>query len=256
MAYEQADNELWGWAEDQTFGATTVTHNIMGPKGKVGFVRDIIVDITTAMTWGSMSAPAEVMVGISSGDFTFGRYRLGLALTTGYGTGIHRASMEPITGNPPRTLADFAGHVVLDGGPLTSQGIAGGTYSTVLPAGRMPAGPFAVTNVILGTVASSNRYFINGLTAAPGGLSVGQKVLVQGVNGVNSTANGLLTVAAVDTANFGWVELTTQTFSGAYTSGGTIIPLFVVTCKQGAGGSPAGGGFVKVKIQWIGPETP
>lgn len=252
MAYEQADNELWGWAEDQTFGATGVTHQIMGPKGKVGFVRDIIVDVTTALV-GTTTVP-EINVGISSGDFTFGRYRLGTVATTGYGTGMHRASMEPITGNPPRTLADFAGHVVLDGGPLTSQGIAGGSYGTVLPQGRIGTGPLTVTNVILGTVASTDRYFVNGLT--PQSLIVGQKVRVQGVAGVNSTANGVLTVAAIDTTNYQYVELSTQTFSGAYTSGGSIMPLVIVTCLAGVGGSPAGGGFVKVKIQWIGPETP
>jgi hypothetical protein len=255
MAYDVSDVELYQWAEDQTFGATTVTHNIMGPRGKVGFVRDIIVEVTTAVTWSSMSAPAEIDVGISSGDFTFGRYRLGTSLSLGYTAGVHRASMEPWTGLPPRTLADFAGHVVLDGGPLTSQGIAGGSYGTVLPAGRIPAGPFIVTNVILGTTASSDRYYINGLTAAPGGLSVGQKVLVQGVVGANATANGVLTVAAVDTVSYQWVELTSQTFSGAYTNGGIMIPQICVTCKQGTGGSPAGGGIVRVKIQWLGPET-
>lgn len=254
MAYDISDVETYRWPEDQTFGATGVTHQIMGPRGKVGFVKDIMVEVTTAVTWSSMSAPASVLVGISSGDFTFGRYRLGTNTSTGYATGIHRASMEPWTGNPPRTLADFTGHVVLDGGPLTSSGIAGGTYGTVVPAGRIPAGPLTVTNVILGTTASSDRYYVNGLSA--GSLLVGQKVNVQGVAGVNSTANGILTVAAIDTTNWQYVELTSQTFSGAYTSGGVIMPLVIVTAQAGTGGSPAGGGLVAVKIQWIGAETP
>lgn len=254
MSYENPDVERYAWPEDATFGGTGVTHQIIGPRGKVGFVRDIIVEVTTSLV-GTTTVP-EVMVGISSGDSTFGRYRLGTTAIAGYGAGTHRASMEPITGNPPRTLADFAGHVVLDGGPLTSQGIAGGSYGTVVPSGRIPAGPFTVTNVILGTVASSNRVFINGLQASPGSLRVGQKVLVQGVTGVNSTENAVLTVAAIDTTNFAWIELTTQTFSGAYTGGGTVMPIAIVTCLAGTGGSPAGGGVVSVRVQWIGPVTP
>lgn len=253
MSYEKSDIETWQWPEDATFGATGVTHQVMGPKGKVGFVRDIIVDVTTALV-GTTTVP-EINVGISSGDFTFGRYRLGTTAIAGYAVGMHRAGMEPITGNPPRLLADFPGHVVLDGGPLTSDGIAGGSYSTQVPAGRIPgSGPWTVTNVILGTVASSNRYFVNGMSARNAPI-LGQKVRVQGVNGVNATANGILTVAAVDTVNYAYVELTTQTFSGAYTNGGSIMPLVIVTCLAGVGGTPAGGGLVKVKFQWLGPDV-
>lgn len=254
MAYDQSDIELFQWAEDATFGATGVTHQIMGPRGKVGFVRDMLVDVTTALV-GTTTVP-EINVGISSGDFTFGRYRLGTTAIAGYGTGFFRAQNEAWTGNPPRALADFAGHVVLDGGPTTSQGTAGGSYGTVVPAGRIPAGPFQVTNVVNGTTASSDRYYCNGLTAAPGGLKVGQKVRVWGVAGVNSTANGILTVAAIDGGSPPtYVELTTQTFSGTYTSGGWIMPLVIVTCLAGVGGSPAGGGIVRVKIQWLGAEA-
>lgn len=253
MSYETSKVERYSWPEDATFAATSVTHNIMGPRGKVGFVRDLSVEVTTSLV-GTTSVP-EIMVGISSGDFTYGRYRLGTALTTGYGVGQHRASMEALSGNPPRLLSDFASHVVLDGGPLTSQGIAGGSYGTVVPAGRIPTGPLVVTNVILGTVASSDRYFVNGLTAAPGGLSVGQKVLVQGVAGVNATANGVLTVAAVDTTNYSWIELTTQTFSGAYTGGGIIIPQICVTMKANGAASGAGGGIGTVEIEWVGTNV-
>lgn len=253
MAYEQADIETYQFAEDATFGATGVTHQIMGPRGKVGFVRDMACEVTTSLV-GTTTVP-EINVGISSGDYTFGRYRLGTTAILGYGTGYHRASMEPITGNPPRTLADFAGHVVLDGGPLTSAGIAGGSYGTVIPSGRIPAGPWTVTNVILGTVASSNRLYLNGMSAYNAPI-LGQKVRVQGVAGVNSTQNAVVTVAAVDTTNYAYIETTTMTFSGAYTSGGLVMPLVIVTCLAGVGGSPAGGGIVRVKFQWIGPESP
>lgn len=255
MSYELPDIELYEWAQDATFGGTSVTHQIIGPRGKVGFVRDLQVDITTSLT--STGTVPEIRVGISSGDFTFGRYRLGLTpSTTSYGTGVHRASIEAWTGLPPRTLNDFTGHVVLDGGPLTSQGIAGGSYGTVVPAGRIPAGPYTVTNVINGTTASSDRYYINGLEAAPAGLSVGQNVLIQGVGGVNSTANAILTVAAIDSSSPPqWIECTTQTFSGTYTSGGWVMPIVIVTAFAAAAGG-GGGGIVRVKIQWVGPNTP
>lgn len=253
MAYENSDNELYQWGQDATFGSTTVVHFIMGPKGKVGLLRDVFVEVTTSLV-GTTTVP-EVMVGISSGDATFGRYRLGTAIGTGYGVGPHRASAEAISGNPPRTLADFAAHVVLDGGPLTSQGVAGGSFGTLVPAGRIPAGPLKVTNVISGA-AGVCRLFVDGLTTAPGGFKVGQTVLVQGVAGATG-ANGQVAISAIETGvPPAWIELTGTTFGGTYTSGGFVHPVVVVTLALGTGGSPAGGGHVKVEIQWIGAETP
>lgn len=255
MSYDISKVERYTWAEDATFAATAVTHNIMGPKGKVGFVKDISVEVTTSLV-GTTSVP-EVMVGISSGDFTYGRYRLGTGLTTGYGTGVHRASMELITGNPPRVATDFASHVVLDGGPFTSQGIAGGSYGTVVPTGRIPAGPLQVTNVINGA-GNVPRIFLNGLTPAPGGLSVGQKVLVQGIAGATGS-NGLVSISAIDTtaiANGGpaWIE-TSGTFGGTYTSGGLVVPQICVTLKANGAGSGAGGGIATVEIEWVGTNV-
>lgn len=251
MAYNISDVETYQWAEDQTFGGTGVTHQIMGPRGKVGFVRDLAVDVTTSLV-GTTTVP-ELQVGVSSGDYTFGRYRLGTTAIAGYATGYHRASMEPITGNPPRTLADFTGHVVLDGGPLTSQGIAGGSYGTQVPAGRIPLGPYTVTNVLSGT-AGVCRVYINGLSAAPGGLSVGQTLRTQGVNGATG-ANGVAKISAIDTTNYLWVELGGTTFGGTYTNGGSLMPIIIVTALAGVGGTPAGGGIVRVKIQWVGAEV-
>jgi len=144
MSYAHPIREVYTF-NDASFGATSVTHNIIGPKGCVGFVRDIMVDVQTSLV-GTTTVP-EIDVGTSSGDFTYGRYRLGMNATTGYGVGVHRASQEAITGNPPRMLNDFTGHVVLDGGPLTSRGIAGGSWSTNVPAGRIPADtPFVITS--------------------------------------------------------------------------------------------------------------
>lgn len=253
MSYDKSDIELFQWAEDATFGATGVTHQIVGPRGKVGIVRDLMCDVTTSLV-GTTTVP-EVQVGISSGDYTYGRYRLGTTAIAGYGTGFRRASDEFITGNPPRVCSDFSGHVVLDGGPLTSLGIAGGSWSTGVPAGRIPAGPLTVTNVISGT-SSTDRIFVNGLTAPPGGLMVGQKVRVAGVAGVNSTINGIQTISALDTTNYAWLEVSGLTFSGTYTGGGLVMPLVIVTCLAGTGGSPAGGGLVRVKIEWVGPDVP
>jgi hypothetical protein len=252
MAYDQSDVELWGWGQDATFGATSVTHFIAGPKGKVGFVRDIIVDVTTSLV-GTTTVP-EVMVGISSGDFTYGRYRLGTSVSAGYGVGVHRAGQEYITGNPPRLASDFASHAVLDGGPLTSTGIAGGSYGTVVPKGRIPASGFVVTNVINGA-GNVDRVFLAGASPAKD-LVTGQSITVQGVSGVNAGVNGTQTISAIDTTNFQWIELSGTTFSGTYTTGGIVFVNVVVTCAAGAGGSTAGGGHVKVKMQWLGPETP
>lgn len=248
MAYDNSELVTYAWGQDSTFGATTVAHQIMGPRGKVGFVRDVEVDVTTALV-GTAAVP-EIALGFSSGDATFGRYRLGTAIGTGYAVGVHRASDEAWTGNPPRTLADFAGHVVLDGGPLTSQGIAGGSFGTQVPSGRIPAGPLQVTNVINGT-GNVPRIFVAGMTKAPGGFSVGQTVLVQGVNGATGT-NGSVAISAIDTTVDPpqWIE-TSGTFGGTYTFGGTVMPIVFVTAKQGSGGTPAGGGHVRVKIQWI-----
>src|SRR6266436_2540240 len=137
MSYDQVASALreeYSFV-DATFGATAVTHQIMGPRGCVGYVRDVMVDVTVSLV-GTTTVP-EIDVGFSSGDTTFGPYRLGTSATVGYGVGAHRASQEPITGNIPRSLGDYAGHVVLDGGPYTSAGVAGGTFGTQIPVGRI-----------------------------------------------------------------------------------------------------------------------
>jgi hypothetical protein len=252
MSYAYADILEYGWGADSTFGATAVTHYIVGPKGKVGFVTDISCEVTTSLV-GTTTVP-EIDVGISSGDYTFGRYRLGTTAVLGYAVGPHRASQELITGNPPRTLADFTGHVVLDGGPLTSSGISGGSYGTQVPKGRIPASGWNVTNVLSGTSGVS-RVYLNGMLPAKD-LTLGQSVTVQGVAGATGT-NGVQTISAIDaTGAYAWIELSGTTFGGTYTSGGIVFINLVVTANAGTGGSPAGGGWVRVKIKWLGAETP
>ena len=252
MAYDVSDVELWQWGQDATFGATTVTHFIVGPKGKVGLVRDILADITTSLV-GSTTVP-EVMIGISSGDSTYGRYRLGTTASGGYAVGMHRASQELLPGNPPRAATDFASHVILDGGPLTSTGIAGGSYGTVIPKGRIPTvGSGIVTNVLVGVDASHSRIFLSGQAPCKD-LVTGQLVSIQGSAGVTIVNALNQAVTAVDTTNFQYFEVA-QTFAGTYTGGGIVWVVAVVILLAGVGGSPAGGGHVKIKVQWIGPET-
>jgi len=255
MSYEQADIQTYSWI-NATFGATSVTNYIVGPKGKVGFVREIEVDVATSLV-GTTTVP-EIDLGVSSGDYTYGRYRLGSTAILGYGVGPHSASQEAITGNPPRALADYAGHVVLDGGPLTSAGIAGGSYGTQVPSGRIPASGWSVVNAISGTSGVVRLYLNpNGINAAQPAkdIKVGQVVSVQGILGATGASNGLFTVSAVDPL-FQYIELSGTTFGGTYTSGGQVFVAVIVTSLAGTGGTPAGGGTVRVKVQWLGAETP
>jgi hypothetical protein len=251
MAYDVSDLEMFEWAESSTWAATSVVHYLVGPRGKVGFVRDMMVDVTTSMV-GTTSVP-ELQVGISSGDSTFGRYRLGTATATGYNTGPYRASAEAITGNPPRTLADFTGHVILDGGPYTSKGISGGSYGTQVPAGRIPASGWVVTNVVQGVDSSHSRIFVQGSTPLKD-LTVGMLVSVQSVLGSTSVNANKQAVTAVDT-NFQYFEVA-QSFSTAYTSGGIVWLNVVVTLQANGAGSGAGGGIPRVLIEWVGANTP
>ena len=197
MSYENLPAGLredfgpWGAAE--AFGGGSLTHQIIGPKGCVGFLRDIAVDLTVAAV-GTTTVP-EIQLGISSGDFTYGRYRLGSAAGTGYNTGMHRAGAEPLVvslNNAGRQLADFTGHVVLDGGAYTSVVNAGGSSSTVVPAGRIPASGMVVSNVVNGT-GNVVRIFLRDPIDAL--LKTGQLVQVLGVGGatgIPTTATALI----------------------------------------------------------------
>lgn len=249
MSYDQPDVQEFSWGQDN-FGATSVVHYIVGPKGKVGFVRDISCDITTAMS-GNTAVP-EINVGISSGDATYGRYRLGTAAGTGLGVGFAEASNELITGNPPRALSDFSGHVVLDGGPTTTAGVAGGTFLTVALAGRIPASGMVVSNVVSQTSSTVRLTMRDPL---PYNLVAGQTINVRGVAGTFGGINGQnLTVNALSVAN-NTIDLATSTLT-AYTGGGVVDIVAVVTMKQATGASTAGAGYGRVKIQWLGANQP
>ena len=251
MSYENADNVTYEWAESATFGATSVVHYIQGIRGKVGFVRDLAVDITTSMV-GTTSVP-EIQVGISSGDTTYGRYRLGTTASAGYGISYWSASDDPfIVGNPPRTASDYAGHIVLDGSPYTSSGTAGGSYSTVLLQGRIPRSGLVVTNVVQGLTSSQWRIYLR--DPLDPNIVTGQLVNVLGVQGVTGGPLIAAAITTVSTAN-NYIEVT-GTFGGAYTSGGVVNFVVAVTLKAGVGGTPTGGGIPRVKVQWIGVSVP
>jgi len=264
MSYDTPDNEVYIW-NDATFGATTVNHFIVGPRGKVGFVRDIEVEVNTALV-GTTTVP-EVDVGIATGDFTYGRYRLGTTAILGYGPGAYKASNEPWTGNPPRTFSDFAGHMSLDGGPLFSSGISGGSFGTVLSQGRIAASGRPIINVINGTANVARVFLRDPLDPQ---IVVGQTVNVRGAAGAtfggptNLLGAGFayqvtisaLSSSAANPTNPNWIELTGTTFGGTYTGGGLVDIVTWVTNKAGVGGTPAGGGIVKVKIEWVGQNNP
>ena len=124
------------------------------------------------------------------------------------------------------------------------------------PAGRIPANFWVITSVVQGVDSSHSRIFVQPNPGQPlKDLVVGQLVNVQGSLGATSVNANLQAITALDTTNYLYFEVA-QSFSTAYTSGGSVWLPIVVTCKAGTGGSPAGGGFVRVKIQWVGPETP
>lgn len=249
MSYDQPDVQEFSWGQDN-FGATSVVHYIVGPKGAVGFVRDLSCDVTTAMA-GNTTVP-EIQLGISSGDTTYGRYRLGTAIGTGLGVGFAQASNELIVGNPPRNLQDYAHHVELDGYPTTTAGVAGGTFLTVALAGRIPASGMVVNNVTSSAAATARLFLRDPL---PYNLVTGQTVNIRGVagtfGGVNATG---VTLSNVNVAG-NWVEVTSSTVT-AYTGGGVIDPVVVVTLKSAVGASTTGAGFCRAVIQWVGAVTP
>lgn len=113
MAYDTPTTQDYG----PELGTITLTSgaslNIRGPRGKKGLVRDIEVDVTTSINATTVS---EVDVGISSADASYGRFRLGTTVSTGYGTGVKRASVVAgaspgQVGTNPVTYNDFANHV-------------------------------------------------------------------------------------------------------------------------------------------------
>lgn len=100
------------------FGGTKVTRQFQGPPGKMGLVKDIVIDITVAMV-GTTSVP-ELRVGSADSDSSFARWLLGTTAILGNGTGALRArylcnSAQGRTGSKAPQLNDFSHHIALEG---------------------------------------------------------------------------------------------------------------------------------------------
>lgn len=104
------------------FGGGTLSRTLLGPSGKKGLVRDIALTITVAMV-GTTTVP-EIRVGSAASDNSNARWRLGTTAILGYGTGAFRArslcaSAQGRTGSKAQQLADFSGHIALEGNDTT-----------------------------------------------------------------------------------------------------------------------------------------
>jgi len=122
------------------YGATTASQKIRGPKGKIGYVRDITV-IPTADMVGTTTVP-EVAVGATQGAAEYARFRLGTAVGTGYtaAQGVRRARPLATTTTTPPTLTDFAAHVQLETARIPADTDV--FVSGVQGVGGTPAGTF------------------------------------------------------------------------------------------------------------------
>ena len=117
MGYESPQNEVY-IQPSSAFGASTESQSHIGPPGKVGYVRDIEVDITADMV-GTTTVP-EILVGSASGNSEYARMRLGTAAGAGYtSAGGPRRARQLTKGK--QSLSDFSEHVKLtqDGVPAT-----------------------------------------------------------------------------------------------------------------------------------------
>ena len=139
------------------FGGTTASRTFQGPPGKKGLVRDIIIDVTTAMV-GTTSVP-ELRVGSAASDNTNARWLLGTTAILGYGTGEFRArslcaTAQGRTGGRPEQLADFAHHIFLEGndGSGSVAGVAG-------------------TGTQYAFLAADTAFFITGVAGVGGGIA-------------------------------------------------------------------------------------
>ena len=103
-----------------TIGATLFSRSFIGAPGpgKKGIVRDILINVTTALV-GTTSVP-EVRVGTAASDNSFARWLLGTSATVGLGLGTYRArtlctNAAGRAGGVAMRLTDFANHIFLEG---------------------------------------------------------------------------------------------------------------------------------------------
>lgn len=130
----------WYTIPSAGFGNSTDSLTFIGPKGKKGYVRDIVQNITASMV-GTTTVP-EINVGTASGDYTYARFRLGTSATAGYTTSpaVRRATI--VAGNGGRdavpTLEDFTGHVKLSTAVIPAD--TAFVISRIAGTGGSPAG--------------------------------------------------------------------------------------------------------------------
>lgn len=145
--YDDAIREVY-YLPSAAFGATTDSVKLIGPKGRKGFVRDIIV-ILTADAVGTTTVP-EIDVGTASGDTTYARFRLGTSATAGVtaANSPHRAGQVGgntlMDGSP--TYEDFTGHVKMATAPIPAD--TAFVISRVQGVGGVPAGTGSVYVVV------------------------------------------------------------------------------------------------------------
>jgi hypothetical protein len=117
--YDVPQRESYAFAS-AAYGATTASKTLVGPPGKKGIVRDILMPAPTADLVGTTTVP-EITVGASAGAVEYARFRLGTTAILGYtaAAGPRRArslalAAQGNTGGIPPVLSDFAGHVALE----------------------------------------------------------------------------------------------------------------------------------------------
>lgn len=137
--YDDPQREVY-YFPSAAFGASTDSKKLIGPKGKKGYVRDIIV-LLSADAVGTTTVP-EINVGTASADASYARFRLGTSATAGVtaANSPHRASQ--VGGNTLQdgspVYEDFTGHVKMATAPIPAD--TAFVISRVAGVGGSPAG--------------------------------------------------------------------------------------------------------------------
>lgn len=138
-----------------TFSAI-FNRTFQGPPGRKGFVRDIVLCVTTTIV-GTTSVP-EIRVGSVLSDNSFARFMLGTTAVAGYAAGSVRArslcqNAQGRTGGNAAMLNDFAGHICLEGN--------NGLGSVAIPVTATDAG----VGLNFLQIPADTAFFITGVAA-------------------------------------------------------------------------------------------
>lgn len=145
MSYDIPSRREHYYLPSSAYGATTASKTIVGPAGKKGTVRDILM-IPSADCVGTTTVP-EITVGSGAGLTEYARFRLGTTAVLGYtaAAGPRRArsltdTAQGRTGTPPPVLNDFSGHVALETAKIPAD--TAFVISGKAGVGGTPAGTF------------------------------------------------------------------------------------------------------------------